>query len=122
VSVRTDLYSVLNNNSGVRAIVGISSSPQTSKIYADHVRAGVTVPYIVYSVSSQPISTLDGIGNLFRQSLNIRCYADTSDKADALANAVYSALEGNGYQSDRFPFYDDDTDIYSVIMEWAQIA
>lgn len=121
MSVKTDLYSTLNSNSGVRAIVGEATSPQQSKIYPVHVDSAAC-PYIVYTIADQPISTLAGVNDLHSYDITIWCYALTSDGADALADAVHDALEGNGYQSDRYQFYDSLTKQYSVILGWDQLA
>lgn len=122
MSVKTDLYSTLNSNSGVRAIVGEGTSPQQSRIYPVNAPESTAAPYIVYTIADQPISTLSGVNDLHSYDLTIWCYALTSDGADALADAVHDALEGNGYQSDRYQFYDSLTKQYSVILGWDQLA
>jgi len=123
MSVKSDLYSTLNTNAGVRAIVGTADSPQQSRIYPGVAPESATAPYIDYGVLSRfPISTIKGTNNKHDYSIRISCHATTHTGADALADAVFTALEGNGYQDGRYDFYDDSTKLHSVTLEWSFIA
>jgi len=46
-------------------------------------------------------------------------HALTWDGAQALANAVHTALEGNGYQEFRTDGYEAQTKIHSVFLDWS---
>lgn len=119
MSVESSLYSTLNANSGVRALVGLSTSPQSSRIYYRKLPEVPAYPYIEFETRRVPISTLSGVSDMKRYTAIIRCHALTPDAADALADAVVSALEGNGYEDERYPFEDEQTKSYSVILEWS---
>lgn len=123
MSVLTDLYSILNTNSGVRALVGINSSPLQSRIYAGHAEEGAAYPNVtVATLTRTPLDSIKGVGDLHQHTIQISCHSVTFDQAQAVADAVHAALEGNGYQDSRFDFYDDLTKTHSVNLEWSFIA
>ena len=121
MSIVTDLYATLNTDAGVRAIVGEATSPQQSKIYPGHAPESAAVPLITYDrISGTRIDTLIGVGDMESQLIQINCVDTTPELAQALADAVYSALEGNGYQRNMGgPIYDDSTQDYFVPLDWA---
>lgn len=119
MSVITDLYRILNTASGVRAYVGINSSPLQSRIYPGHAEEDAAYPNITLStVTRTPLDSLSGVGNLHQHTIQISIHSLTFDQAQAIADAVHAALEGNGYQDGRFDFYDETTKTHSVNLEW----
>lgn len=123
MSINSDLYNTLNTTAGVRSLVGISSSPQQSRIYPGVAPESATLPYIDYETLSRfPISTIKGVSDVQEYTVRIGCNATTHTGANALADAVFAALEGDGYQDNRYDFYDESTKIHSTTLEWAFIA
>ena len=119
MTIATDLYNTLNTDAGVRAIVGEATSPQQSKIYPSHAPESAAVPLITYSlITGTRFDTLPGVGDMQRQLIQINCVDTTFVLAHALADAVYSALEGNGWQSSKNDIYDATTDSYMVALDW----
>jgi hypothetical protein len=119
MTIATDLYNTLNTNAGVRAIVGINTSPQHSRIYPVHAAETATVPLISYSlISGTRVSTLVGVGDQERQLIQINCVQTSFPLAETLVNAVYSALEGNGWQAAKNDFYDEQTRTYMIAIDW----
>jgi hypothetical protein len=74
---------------------------------------------IEYSlVGETKISTIKGVGDPANERVQISCHAKTADEADALADAVFAALEGNGYQMYRSESYQQSTRTFSVFIDW----
>ena len=124
MSIITDLYDTLNANAGVRAIVGQATSPQESRIYASHAPESATVPLITYDrISGTRIDTIPGVGDMESQLIQINCVDTTPNSAQTLADAVYSALEGNGYLRNLGgAIYDGSTKTYMVPVDWSFLA
>ncbi len=124
MSTATAIYTILNADAGVRAYVGIDSSPQHSRIYPGHAPEGAARPFIViFQISGIPADTLDGVNNIHNRTWQIVPHTDDDyDQASAIADAVHDALEGNGYQEGRFDFYDEQTKSHSVNLEWVFMA
>ena len=119
MSAQSQLYDALNAASGVRAWVGIVSSPQESRIYPEIAPEDVTLPYICfYVVSNTRLSTIGGVGDPARTQVQISCYAANYDDAQALGDAVYAALEGDGYLELRFDSFDFATRNHVVSIDW----
>lgn len=120
MSIVTDLYDTLNGNAGVRAIVGLATSPQQSKIYPGHAPESVGAPLITYNtIAGTRFDTLPGVSDLERQVIQLSCVDTTPEDALALADAVYAALEGNGWQANiSGPLYDSTTSTYLVPLDW----
>jgi len=115
-------YALLNVNAGIQALVGTGSSPQQSRIYPGVADEKAALPLIEYSLTSEtPFSTLSGVNDPQRQQFQFSCHAETYDGAQALADAVYAALEGNGYQQYRSDAYTKDTRTFSVFIDWSFI-
>jgi len=118
----TNLYELLNPVAGIQALIGTGSSPQQSRIYPVIAPESAALPLIEYSiVTDEPESTLSGVGDLHRQRIQISCHAMTYDGAQALADAVHDALEGNGYQAYRSDGYQGPTKSYTVALDWSFI-
>ena len=123
MSIVTDLYATLNADAGVRAIVGEATSPQQSKIYPNNAPESASVPHIVYRIiAGTRIHTLIGVGDMEHQLIQLDCNQTTAELAETLADAVFAALEGNGYQEFRTSVYFEDTQTHTAIIDWAFLA
>ena len=123
MSITTDLYSLLNADAGVRAIAGEETSPQQSRIYPNHAPESATIPHIVYrTIAGTRISTVAGVDDMERQLIQLDCNQTTPALAEALGDAVYAALEGNGYEEMRIGIYFPDTQTHASIIDWAFLA
>ena len=119
MSIITDLYATLNTNAGVRAIVGEATSPQHSRIYHNLAPESAAKPLITFFiVSDTRMNTIKGVSDQQRELVQISCHENTYEAAQTLADAVYSALEGNGWQSHRTDLYDPSTQTHSVHLDW----
>ena len=122
MSIITDLYATLNADAGVRAIVGQATSPQQSKIYHGHAD-DVAKPFIKFDlITGTRLHTLPGTSDMERQLIQIDCNETTPGRAKTLADAVFAALEGTGYQRNRIGLYFEDTQTYSEIIDWSFLA
>jgi hypothetical protein len=121
MSITTDLYVTLNANAGVRAIVGENTSPQHSRIYLSHAPESATVPHIVYEVlDGTQEDTLKGVNDMEHQIIQMDCNQINAALANTLGDAVFNALEGNGYLDFRHgPTYRTDTKTYTVFIRWS---
>jgi len=120
MTIESDLYTTLNTNAGVRAIVGEATSPQQSRIYPSIAPESAALPRIDYlNVAGSRIHTLPGTGNMIRKRIQINCHARTYTESKTLAAAVIAALEGDGYLELEFDLYDSTTQIHTVIVDWS---
>jgi hypothetical protein len=124
MSIITDLYATLNTDAGVRAIVGQDTSPQQSRIYPGHAPESATVPLITYDrITGTRIDTLPGVGDMQSHLIQINCVDTSAILAQTLADAVYSALEGNGYERNMGGIiFDTSTKTYMVPLDWSFLA
>ena len=123
MSIITDLYATLNTDAGVRAIVGEATSPQQSKIYPNNAPESASVPHVVFRlIAGTRLHTIPGVSDMERQLIQLDCNQTTHELAEALADAVFTALEGNGYQEFRTNIYFEDTQTYTAIIDWAFLA
>ena len=123
MSITTDLYATLNADAGVRAIVGEATSPQQSRIYPNHASESASVPHIVFRlIAGTRLHTIPGVSDMERQLIQLDCNQTTHELAETLADAVFAALEGNGYQEFRTNIYFEDTQTYTAIIDWAFLA
>jgi hypothetical protein len=125
MTVPDTVYTTLNADAGVRAYVGISGvSPQHSRIYYDHAPESAARPYIVFfTVAGTNLDTLSGVGDMTRRTIQLDLIVDaevsTPETAEAFADAVETALEGNGYLQGRQSQYDPATKSFRRIIDWA---
>lgn len=121
------VYSTLNADSGVRAFVGESTSPQSSRVYLKRAAESAVKPYIVFqTISRTNLDTLSGVGDMSKTRIQINCVTDadasTAESSEAFADAVESALEGNGYLSHRHDQYDTETHSHVTIIDWSFLS
>ena len=112
MSIETDLYTTLANDAGVSALV-------STRIYPNLVPESAANPCIDYStITETRMDTLSGVGDARRSTIQISCHADTYAAAKGLFEAVYSALEGDGYLESAIDSYDPSTQTHSVYVTW----
>ena len=117
-----NVYALLNPVSAIQTLVGLSTSPQTSRIYLGIAPDSAALPLIeCHVISDTPISTLGGSNDSHSNNYQFSCHATTYDGAQALANAVHNALESNGYQTYRADGYEEQTKTHSVFLDWSFI-
>ena len=113
MSIETDLYSTLSNDSGVTAIC-------STRIYPNPAPESAARPLVSYQmVSGERILDLPGTSNSIRKRIQINCHADTYSGAKTLAAAVFSALEGDGYMEFEVDLYDPQTQTHTVAIDWS---
>ena len=116
MSIESDLYTTLSNDAGVSALVG-------TRIYPNLAPESATYPYITYQlISGVRLSTVTGVNDAKRKRIQHSCHAETYEEAKALADAVFAALEGDGYQDLEHEFYDPTTQVHTVIIDWSFMA
>ena len=112
MTIETDLYATLSGDGGVAAIVG-------TKIYPNLVPESVANPCIDLSVIAETrIDTLAGLNDMRRSLVQISCHANTYSGAHILAEAVFSAMAGDGYLESAVDFYDPQTQTHTVAITW----
>ncbi len=88
MSMEADLLAVLEANAGVSALVG-------ARIYPMVLPQRVTLPAIRYQViSTIPQPTHNGPSGLRQYRLQLSVHAATYSSAQAVAEALYTALDG----------------------------
>lgn len=116
MSIETDLYTALSGAAGVTSLV-------STRIYPNRRPEGATKPAIEYStIIGTRDSTLSGSGDPDHKMIQISCHADTYASAKSVAQAVYAALEGNGYQESEVDLYDWETQTHTVALTWRFMA
>ena len=116
MSIETDLYSTLTNDAGVSALV-------SNRVYPAPAPEGVTFPYCTYQlISGERVTTLPGVGDAKRKRMQVSCHGATYSSAKAVADAVYSAFEGDGYLESEFDLYDSQTQVHTIAVDWSFMA
>lgn len=115
-----NVYALLNPVAGIQALLGTGSSPQHSRIYLGIAPETAALPLVeCHATSNTTFNTLSGVGDAHRESIQFSCHALTNTQANAVADAIYAALEGNGYQEFRTEGYDPKTKTHSVFLDWS---
>lgn len=119
----TNVYALLNPVSGIQSLLGTGSSPRQSRIYPGVAPESAALPLVeCHRITDEPMSTLTGVGDSHHERWQFSCHATTYTQAQAVADAIHDALEGNGYQQYRTDLYDPKTKTHSVILDWSFIA
>ena len=112
MTIETDLYSTLSGDAGVSALV-------STRIYPNLAPESAGNPLLVYStVAENRVDTLPGTNDMRRSMMQISCHADTYAAAKGLAEAVFTALAGNGYLESAVDFYQPDIQVHTVAITW----
>jgi len=104
MSAESTIYSVLSGASGITALV-------SDRIYPDILPQKKPLPAVVYTRSgTEYLSTLGSPAVASSATIEIWCFALTRPAAEALADAVLTALiVAKHYPSDRRPEYEEET-------------
>jgi Protein of unknown function (DUF3168) len=116
MSAETALRALLVADAPTAALV-------STRVTADRIEQGAARPFVVFTrTASEPIQLLDGTVLKTRASLEVQCWADTRVSAEAVADAVTTAVRGVTSQavSNRSGAYDADLDLECSILnvEW----
>jgi hypothetical protein len=112
MSAETDLRALLAGTAGVTALV-------STRIAADRIEQGVARPFVVYSrTASDPLVSIDGAHLKTMATLEVSCWGDTRASADAVADAVTTAVRGQLTQSvvGRNAAYDETLDAEGTVL------
>ena len=104
---------------GLLNVVGVTGLVGT-RIYHYEALETATAPYIVFDVVTESNhNLLDGgrVGRTIRAS--IRCFAVSATAAEALGDAVETALKGSGYIVFRQTFRDAEAKLYWTQIDWS---
>lgn len=117
MSAQSDLVALLRADSGVRAHVS-SGSPLVHRIYPEFAPERAVNPLIVYSVlTATNVNTLDSDKATVNSRFLIDCWADDPATAIAMADAVETAVAGQGYITTRD--YATDGQEYRARLEYS---
>jgi hypothetical protein len=119
-----NVYALLNPVPGIQSLLGTGSSPQQSRIYPGVAPESAALPLVeCHMTTDEPLSTLGGVDDAHRESWQFSIHSLTFTQANAIADAIHDALEGNGYQTSRSGGnYDSSTKTHSVFLDWSFIA
>lgn len=112
MSAETELRALLVADSAVAALVA-------TRVSADRAEQGAAMPFVVFArAATQPVQYLDGSVPISQVNLDVQCWAKTRAGADALADAVTSAIRGVPPQSvpGRAGVYDSDLDAHGTLL------
>ena len=113
MSIETDLYAALAADPTVAGLV-------STRIYPSLAPENAALPFITYAlVSGVRSRTIAGVGDGVSKRIQIDANAATYSGAKALAAAVISALEGNGYLELEYDLYDPETQTHTAIVDWS---
>lgn len=118
MSAEIQLRALLVASAPVTALVG-------TRVSADRAEQGAAMPFLVFArTGTQPVQFLDGSVPLSQASIDVQCWAETRAGADALADAVTTAIRGVVRQTvpGRAAVYDTDLDAHGTILNvnwWA---
>lgn len=115
MSAETFTKTTLFSAAGVTAIVG--ASPAT-RIWPDEAPNGAETPLIVFErADSDPIYTLNNTLATTRVRINISCWADTRLAAEALGDAVATAmLAATVPVAERDGAFNSDMQAYAAVV------
>lgn len=97
------IYGLLSVNAGVTALV-------STRIYPDNVPQNAVFPYIAFQlIQTQPLDTKEGASPLDTLTIQVDCYAQNYDTAQAISTAVRAAIDRysgtvNGHNVDKILF------------------
>jgi hypothetical protein len=116
MSAETDLQALLAGNAGVTALV-------STRIGADRAEQEWSRPFVIYTRGdTDRMRGLDGTITATKVSFEVQCWGNTRASAEAVADAVATAIEAgdNGDVVNRATAYDSDLDLEAALLsvEW----
>lgn len=119
MSAEADFVTLMKATSAVTALIGSGNS---ARIAADRIEQGVVRPFIVYTRgATDDFQSLDGTIHDSKVTLEVQIWADTRSSAEAVADAVQTAVRGgNQTVSGRVGGYDGELDLEAAVLtvEW----
>ena len=116
MSAETDLRALLLTVPAVTALIG-------SRIASDRIEQGTARPFVMYTrTGTVPYTTIDGQVMATQALIEIQCWADSRAQADAVAEAVTTAIRATTTQTvtGQSAAYDGELDLESTLLtvEW----
>ena len=108
MSAETDLYAALAGSGAVTAVVG-------NRIFADVRQQETDIPAITHTRTGTDTYNSIHTGHVFAQqaTMQVSCLAKDRESAEALGDAVYSALAAAGFvYQDRDAQYEAEADLF----------
>jgi hypothetical protein len=109
VSIETTFRALLAANSGLTALVG-------SRIAQNVVAQGEQLPLVVFTTAHQPSLSSNGQLLATETTFTVQCWADDSVAADAVADAVTTAIGGTADVLARESGFDSELDLHSTVL------
>ena len=114
MSAETEFRALLAANAGLAALV-------STRIAQNAVPQGAVFPLVVFTASHNPSYGLDSAPLDDEVTFSVQCWAATAVQADAVADAVDTALAGSaGIVTDRSSAYDQElgADCTALTIQW----
>lgn len=116
MSATADMQTVLADDAPLDALVDGAIEP-------DAITQGAGRPFVIHTITStEPERGLDGTVHARRYTMEVQCWGDTRDQAEAVADAAQTAIDASddGTVIDRTTGYDSDLALNADILtvEW----
>ena len=116
MTIETDFYATLQADAGVTAIAG-------SKLYPHIAPEGTAAPFMTFHmVVGTPYNIISRTTALEKKRIQINCWSDSYAGAQALAEAVKTALNSSGHLAVEIENYVDEAQLYRRIVDWMFVA
>lgn len=115
--MNSKLFSILNANTAVKALLG--TSPLRVYPYGTKINKETAKPYAVYGIfNATPYNYLGDASDMDLQGVQVDIYGETSASVTACFNAIRAAITHQGYLT-SYSVLDIDIDdgLYHVRME-----
>ncbi len=116
MAAESTLYAMLSAHAGLAALVG---SGDAARIYPDALPEDCDYPAVVFSrASTEPIATIHGAVHGAFVTLAISAWGESRSSADAVADAIESALNAGGeIPQTRASAYDPEVGLYATSLD-----
>lgn len=114
--MNSEFFNIISQSNQVKAVLGV---PVRAYPWGRAPQNPIK-PYVVYTLySAVPENYLGTRGDIDRKSIQVNIYADNAARSENCFNAIRDSLEGVAYLTAyRTNEIDQDTDLYSTIMEF----
>lgn len=109
MSAETDFRATLAANAALTALVG-------SRIAQNSVPQGESLPLVVFSATHAPSHGIDGSLLADEVTFSVQCWSDNSLDADAVADAVTTALSARADVLGRESAFDSEVDLHATVL------
>jgi hypothetical protein len=109
MSVKTALYSIVTNDSGVSGIIG-------TKLYPSVAPSSAIAPYVVYSVvSDSPVHSVAAALDMVRYRVQFSCYAFDSATNTSLVSSLKALLDKHRFSGEGYDLsFAEENEVESV--------